>query len=151
MGEARMTYEEALDWKARMCTTVNQLRLLLLEGHERCAWEALRSLTWADCLEAIAEECTAENGIDSTVDQRNAFRNAQPGRPRQYASNADRQRAYRLRIKARSHVHGDSPLLAKLRWGKWSLAELQWLKTQMDSQAPAEVIRAIDAKLASQS
>jgi hypothetical protein len=51
-----MTSEEALEWKARISACANQLRLLLFEGHERRAWEALGYTTWTDCLKAIAEE-----------------------------------------------------------------------------------------------
>jgi hypothetical protein len=51
-----MTSEEAVDWKARISSCANQLRLLLFEGHERRAWEALGYVTWTDCLKALAEE-----------------------------------------------------------------------------------------------
>jgi hypothetical protein len=51
-----MTADEALDWKARISATANQLRLLLFEGYERHAWIALGYATWTDCLQALAEE-----------------------------------------------------------------------------------------------
>jgi hypothetical protein len=51
-----MTSEEAVDWKARISSCANQLRLLLFEGHERRAWEALGYAPWTDCLKSLAEE-----------------------------------------------------------------------------------------------
>lgn len=51
-----MTHTEAQEWKARIGNTASQLRLLLHEGYERGAWEALGYSNWTDCLKALAEE-----------------------------------------------------------------------------------------------
>ena len=114
-------------WKASLRSCADQLRFLLVEGHERRVWEVLGYATWADCLEALAKECTADLGKVEMADFCNAFRNERMGRPRQYASNADRQRAYRLRVKDRSRVEGKFPLLSAIRSCRWSTAELKWL------------------------
>lgn len=51
-----MTKTEALDWKKRLGNSANELRVILQEGYERCAWQVLGYSSWTDCIRAIADE-----------------------------------------------------------------------------------------------
>lgn len=53
---SKMTTEEAHLWKSRVGGTANQLRVLLFEGYEREAWDALGYGNWTECVKALAEE-----------------------------------------------------------------------------------------------
>jgi len=53
---SKMTTEEAHLWKSRVGGTANQLRILLFEGYEREAWDALGYGNWTECVKALAEE-----------------------------------------------------------------------------------------------
>lgn len=53
---SKMTTEEAHLWKSRVGGTANQLRMLLFEGYEREAWDALGYGNWTECVKALAEE-----------------------------------------------------------------------------------------------
>lgn len=51
-----MTYEQAVDWKNRLCQSAHNFRDLLIEGHDSEAWRALGYASYTQCLHAIAHE-----------------------------------------------------------------------------------------------
>jgi phage N-6-adenine-methyltransferase len=51
-----MTNEEARDWKERVGSHANGLRVLISEGYTREAWKALGYSNWTECVRAIADE-----------------------------------------------------------------------------------------------
>ncbi len=53
---AVMTQTEAHDWKRKVSTQANSLRVLIAEGYERQAWRALGYKDWTECIGAIADE-----------------------------------------------------------------------------------------------
>ena len=53
---AEMTVDEALEWKARVKTHANSLRILINDGYERQAWKALGFKNWTECVKSIAQE-----------------------------------------------------------------------------------------------
>lgn len=52
----KMTLSEATEWKARLGSAANQLRVILFEGYERGAWEVLGYTDWTGCVKSLAEE-----------------------------------------------------------------------------------------------
>jgi phage N-6-adenine-methyltransferase len=52
---------------------------------------------------------------------------------------------------AASVAESEQQLLERLRWGKWTLEELQWLRSHIGSQTTPEVMQELDAKIVAQS
>lgn len=53
---SKMTTDEAQSWKSSVGCAASQLRILLFDGYERGAWEALGYANWTECVKALAEE-----------------------------------------------------------------------------------------------